>query len=274
MVFLSSPTHKRGYDAAKLLIFLNITPIFSKFFCTFVREMEIKKTQQADMEQRRATGFLLGLILVLAVFYVALEWNSAESAVDGIDPIDLTDLMHETELVPMSNLETITQLPEKQQGDQGEKINIVDDEVEVEVEPVEEDAGNNDDEQLLKELEEEQQDKALAPLKVDPHNPLNFHVVEDLPQYPGGAVEFLKWLTKTLRYPTVAKDNRTQGKVVAVFYVEKDGSITGIKITKSLSAECDREALRVLRMMPKWQPGIYHDEPCRTKVCIPIVFKL
>ena len=274
MVFLSSPTHKRGYDAAKLLIFLNITPIFSKFFCTFVREMEIKKTQQADMEQRRATGFLLGLILVLAVFYVALEWNSAESAVDGIDPIDLTDLMHETELVPMSNLETITQLPEKQQGDQGEKINIVDDEVEVEVDPVEEDAGNNDDEQLLKELEEEQQDKALAPLKVDPQNPLNFHVVEDLPQYPGGAVEFLKWLTKTLRYPTVARDNRTQGKVVAVFYVEKDGSITGIKITKSLSAECDREALRVLRMMPKWQPGIYHDEPCRTKVCIPIVFKL
>ena len=52
------------------------------------------------------------------------------------------------------------------------------------------------------------------------------------------------------------------------------GSITGIKITKSLSAECDKEALRVLRMMPKWQPGVYHDAPCRTKVCIPIVFKL
>ncbi len=244
---------------------------FRSLIRTFANEMEIKKTPQADMEQRRTMGFLLGLILVLAVFYVALEWNSAETAADGIDPIDLSDLMHETELVPMSNLETIEQLEEKQPNDQGEKINIVDDDVEVE--PIEEDAGN-DDEQLLKELEEEQDDKALAPLTVDPQNPLNFHVVEDLPQYPGGAVEFLKWLTKTLRYPTVAKENRTQGKVVAVFYVEKDGSITGIKITKSLSAECDREALRVLRMMPKWQPGIYHDEPCRTKVCIPIVFKL
>ena len=242
---------------------------------TFALDMEIKKTPQADMEQRRATGFLLGLIFVLAVCYVALEWNSTESAGDGIDPIDLTDLMHETELVPMSNEEFITQLEEKQLSEKGEQLNIVDDEVEVEVPEEKEDAGNNDDEQLLKELEEEeQQDKALAPLKVDPQNPLNFHVVEDLPQYPGGAVEFLKWLTKTLRYPTVARDNRTQGKVVAVFYVEKDGSITGIKITKSLSAECDREALRVLRMMPKWQPGIYHDEPCRTKVCIPIVFKL
>ncbi|MBO7590935.1 MAG: energy transducer TonB [Prevotella sp.] len=234
--------------------------------------MEIKKTPQADMEQRRATGFLLGLIFVLAVFYVALEWNSVE-ATDDIDPIDLTDLMHESELVPMSNEDIITQLEEKQPSEQGEKINIVDDDVEVELAEEEEEAGN-DDEQLLKELEEEQDDKALAPLTVDPKNPLNFHVVEDLPQYPGGAVEFLKWLTRNLRYPTVAKNNKTQGKVVAVFYVEKDGSITGIKITKSLSTECDREALRVLNMMPKWQPGVYHDQPCRTKVCIPIVFKL
>jgi protein TonB len=238
---------------------------------TFANEMEIKKTPQADMEQRRATGFLLGLILVLAVFYVALEWNSAEPDVDGIDPIDLADLMHETELIPMSNVETIEQLEEKQPNDQGEKINIVDDDVEVE--PIEEDAAS-DDEELLKQLEEEQDDKALAPLTVDPQNPLNFHVVEDLPQYPGGAVEFLKWLTRNLRYPTLARERKTQGKVVAVFYVEKDGSITGIKITKSLSPECDREALRVLRLMPNWQPGIYHDEPCRTKVQIPIVFKL
>ena len=222
------------------------------------------------MEQRRATGFLLGLILVLAVFYVALEWNSVE-ATDDIDPIDLTDLMHESELVPMSNEDIITQLEEKQPSEQSEKINIVDDDVEVEV--AEEETGD-EDEQLLKELEEEQDDKALAPLTVDPNNPLNFHVVEDLPQYPGGAVEFLKWLTRNLRYPTAAKNNKTQGKVVAVFYVEKDGSITGIKITKSLSTECDREALRVLNMMPKWQPGVYHDQPCRTKVCIPIVFKL
>ena len=99
-------------------------------------------------------------------------------------------------------------------------------------------------------------------------------MVEDLPQYPGGATEFLKWLTKNLRYPTVARNNHTQGKVVAVFYVEKDGSISGVKITKSLSPECDKEALRVLNMMPHWQPGVYHDQPCRTKVCIPIVFKL
>ena len=84
----------------------------------------------------------------------------------------------------------------------------------------------------------------------------------------------MKWLTKNLHYPSRARRQNIQGQVVAVFYIEKDGKVTGIKVTKSLSADCDREALRVLRMMPDWKPGIQNDQPCRTKVCIPIVFKL
>jgi protein TonB len=174
----------------------------------------------------------------------------------------------------MSNEETVSQLQEKQQVEKAEQLHLVDDEVELQ-EPDETLEGEgNDDETLLNELQKEEDDKALAALDVDPNNPLNFHVVEDLPQYPGGAVEFMKWLTKTLRYPQKARDQKKQGKVVAVFYVEKDGSITGLKVTQSLSPECDREALRVLAMMPNWKPGIQHDQPCRTKVCIPIVFKL
>ena len=59
-----------------------------------------------------------------------------------------------------------------------------------------------------------------------------------------------------------------------VFYFEKDGNVSGVRVTKSLSAECDREVMRVLNMMPKWKPGIQNDRPCRTKVCIPVVFRL
>ena len=226
------------------------------------------------MEQRRTTGFLLGLVFVLAVFYVALEWNSTIDETP-IDPLDLDELVHESELVPMSNEETVAQLVEKQPVEKAEQLNIVDDEVELDQSNEEltgEDEGA-DDETLLKELDEEQ-DKPLEAMGVDPNNPLNFHIVEDLPQFPGGAVEFMKWLTKHLRYPNAARVQKVQGKVVAVFYVEKDGRITGIKVTQSLSPECDREAMRVLRMMPSWEPGIQNDKPCRTKVCIPIVFKL
>ena len=236
--------------------------------------MEQKKTRRADIDQRRTTGFLLGLVFVLSIFYVSLEWNSVDSD-DGIDPIDLDELMHESELVPMSNEELTSRIEEKQEAPKTEQLHVVDDQVELQ--PDDEEAAvegeGDDDEQLLQELQEED-DKALAALNVDPNNPLNFHIVEDLPKYPGGAVEFMKWLTRNLQYPATARARKTQGKVVAVFYVEKDGSVTGINVTQSLSPECDREALRVLRKMPKWEPGIQNDQPCRTKVCIPIVFKL
>jgi protein TonB len=236
--------------------------------------MEQKKTRRADIDRQRTTGFLLGLVFVLAVFYVSLEWNSTDSS-DDINPIDLSELMHESELVPMSNEELTSRIEEKKEPEKTEQMHVVDDQVELQpddTEPVAEGEGE-DDEQLLQQLQEED-DKALASLNVDPNNPLNFHIVEDLPKYPGGAVEFMKWLTRNLQYPAVARSRKTQGKVVAVFYVEKDGSITGISVTQSLSPECDREALRVLRKMPKWEPGIQNDQPCRTKVCIPIVFKL
>ena len=91
--------------------------------------MEQKKTLQADMEQRRTTGFLLGLVFVLAVCYVSLEWSSAD-AVDEVEPIDLDELMHESELVPMENLETVTQLQEKQLVEKAEQLNVVDDAIE------------------------------------------------------------------------------------------------------------------------------------------------
>ena len=228
------------------------------------------------MDQRRTTGFLLGLVLVLAIFYVAMEWNSSTGS-DSLNPIDLGELVHESELVPMSNVETVSELHEKKQVEKAEQLNIVEDHVDLEQaeEELEGEKEGDDDESLLKDLEESlDDDKALAAMGVDPNNPLNFHIVEDLPQFPGGAVEFLKWLTKHLRYPYNARVQKVQGMVKAAFYVEKDGNISGIKVTQSLSPECDREVVRVLRMMPQWKPGIQNDKPCRTKVCIPIVFKL
>ena len=226
------------------------------------------------MEQRRTTGFLLGLIAVLAVLYVALEWNAPNG--EDIAAVDLDELMHESELVPMSNEEVMAELePEsKKKEESAEQLRVVDDDVELTQpdEPAEVAQEGDDDETLLETLTEDEATKPLAP--IDPVNPLNFHVVEDLPQFPGGAVEFMKWLTKNLRYPSTARRRKQEGKVVAVFYVEKNGSISGISITKSLSPDCDREALRVLSIMPNWQPGIQNDQPCRTKVCIPIVFKL
>jgi len=231
-----------------------------------------KKSPQADMEQRRTTGFLLGLILVLSVCYVALEWNSTPSEVGDFDTMDLSELMHESELVPMSNEETAPLPNPQQEESKSEQLRIVDEEVAPDDAA---DAPADDAADLAREAQQEEEDqKALASMDVDPQNPLNFHIVEDLPQFPGGATAFMKWLTRNLRYPSEAQKQKTQGRVVAVFYVETDGSISNIKVVESLSPECDSEALRVLRLMPRWKPGILHDKPCRTKVSIPIVFKI
>ena len=233
--------------------------------------MEQKKSPQADMEQRRTTAFLLGLAIVLSLFYVALEWNSISTPGDGYIPLDLSQLTHESELVPMQNLETVKEIKEKTEDPKSEQLRVVDDDIELE--DLDDEEQEQEDEELLQQLDEDDE-VALEAMGTDPNNPLNFRVVEELPQFPGGAVEFLKWLTKNLRYPAAARQRKIQGKVLAVFYVEKTGKVTGIKVTKSLTPECDREVVRVLGIMPDWTPGIQNDKPCRTKVCIPVVFKL
>ena len=102
---------------------------------------------------------------------------------------------------------------------------------------------------------------------------VSLRIAEDAPQFPGGPVAMMKWLTRNLHYPKALEPQHVQGKVVAEFIVNKDGSIAYVKVTSGLHPLCDAEVLRVLRMMPRWKPGVMNGEPCRTKVCVPVVFK-
>jgi protein TonB len=215
------------------------------------------------------TRYLLGLIFVLALCLVALEWNTDgtgwaffDTAADDLEAeMELSPLHREDDEVPMM----VPQEPQEKMPP-SQELNLVEEDVEIApevLEPV----------TLTEEPKVEEQEE--LPEAVDMYNePLDYRVVEDLPQFPGGAVEFMKWLTKNLKYPATAQQRKVQGRVVAQFIVNTDGSVSDIQVVERLSAECDREALRVLRMMPKWQPGLMNAKPCRTKVCIPIVFKL
>lgn len=101
-----------------------------------------------------------------------------------------------------------------------------------------------------------------------------FDVVEEMPQFPGGAVELMKFLSETVKYPEAAEEKGTQGRVIATFIVEKDGSISGAKVVKGVSEELDAEALRVVNAMPKWTPGKQSGKTVRVKYTIPITFRL
>ena len=232
--------------------------------------MEVKKSRGADLENLRVQGFLLGLIVVLAAMFVALEWNSTDSGWAFFETDD--DLEAEMELSPLKRDkdEIPMMLPQEQKVEQpkSEQLNLVDDDVELtfEPEPVER------PEDLKDQKDADDQDK---PEVVDMYNePVDFRVVEDLPQFPGGASEFMKWLTRNLKYPASAQNKKIKGRVVAQFIVNTDGSVSDLELTEHLEVACDREVLRVLRMMPKWQAGVMNAKPCRTKVCIPIVFNL
>lgn len=104
--------------------------------------------------------------------------------------------------------------------------------------------------------------------------PIHFRVVEQIPQFEGGMEAFTKWLTQNLCYPAEAQRGGIQGKVVVSFIINRDGSISSPKIEQSVHPLLDREAMRVVKIMPRWKPGKENDKPCRTLFAIPIVFQL
>ena len=99
-------------------------------------------------------------------------------------------------------------------------------------------------------------------------------VCEEMPEFPGGMQECMKWLGKNINYPAEAKEKGTQGRVIIQFVVEKDGSITEAKVARGVDPLLDAEALRVINSSPKWKPGKQGGQPVRVKYTIPVAFKL
>ncbi|UOE50715.1 TonB family protein [Mucilaginibacter sp. SMC90] len=101
-----------------------------------------------------------------------------------------------------------------------------------------------------------------------------FTSVEQVPEFAGGLEKFGAYLSKNIRYPAVARENNTQGRVICTFVVEKDGSLTDIKVVRGIGSGCDEEAVRVLKNSPKWKPGIQNGRPVRVQYSVPISFTL
>lgn len=97
---------------------------------------------------------------------------------------------------------------------------------------------------------------------------------EEMPNFPGGDTELLKFFSQNLIYPEIAKRAGVEGKVILTFIVDKNGNIIDVKVAKSIGAGCDEEAMRVLKIMPSWIPGKQNGNPVLTRINIPVVFKL
>ena len=101
-----------------------------------------------------------------------------------------------------------------------------------------------------------------------------FDVVEQMPSFPGGPSALMQYLSSNIKYPVVAEENGVQGRVVCTFVVERDGSITDVRVIKSVDPSLDKEAVRVVKSMPKWIPGKQNGSAVRVKYTVPVTFRL
>ncbi len=101
-----------------------------------------------------------------------------------------------------------------------------------------------------------------------------FELVEQNPMFPGGTGALMSWLSQNIKYPVIAAETGVQGRVIVQFVVEKDGSITDVKVAKSVDPSLDKEAARVIKSMPHWIPGRQNGSPVRVRFTVPVSFKL
>lgn len=116
--------------------------------------------------------------------------------------------------------------------------------------------------------------EAVAQPEPKPEVEKVFDVVEQMPSFPGGPSALMEWLSNNVKYPVVAQENGVQGRVVVSFVVERDGSITDVKVVRGVDPSLDREASRVVRAMPRWIPGKQNGSAVRVKYNVPVAFRL
>ena len=227
--------------------------------------MEIKKSPKADLEGKKDTWLLVGFVLVLAVMFVAFEWSQRDVKVST--DTGVVDLVFEEEIIPITQQEEIKAPPPPEAPSVAEVLNIVEDDAEVEETTI---ASTEENKEAVEvkyipvevEVEEEAEEETI------------FQVVEVMPEFPGGMAECLKFLGKNIKYPVIAQENGIQGRVIVQFVVNRDGSIVDPVIVRSVDPYLDKEALRVIKSMPKWKPGQQRGKAVRVKYTVPVTFKL
>ena len=110
--------------------------------------------------------------------------------------------------------------------------------------------------------------------KEEPQEEVVFQVVEEMPQFPGGLGEAMKFLAKNIKYPVEAQQAKIEGRVIVRFVVGRDGSVSDVEVMRGVSPELDAEAVRVVSMMPKWIPGKQRGKAVAVKYTMPIMFRL
>lgn len=224
--------------------------------------MQLKKSPQASLEDKKLTYVLLGFVFVLSLCYVALEWTEKE--VTKYEVADM-DFQFEEEIEIQQTTQETPPPPPPPVVQEVEVLNVVEDDVETEEIQI-----NTEDDKDVEVV-------IQAPVEIQEEEPEDepiFVIVENKPEYPGGDAALMKYISENIKYPVIAQENGIQGRVICQFVVNKDGSIVDITVVRGVDPSLDKEAVRVIKSMPTWKPGKQRGKAVRVKYTLPIVFRL
>ena len=235
--------------------------------------MELKKNPKADLRKNSGLYFVLGLVVVMALVYVAFEWKTYDKADDYDISMDVEELLDEE--VPMT--EQLKTPPPPPPPAAPEVIEVVEDEEEVE-ETVIESTETSQEQEII-----EVEDVMVEEVEEDIDVP--FAVIEDVPVFPGCEnvaksqlrdcfnEKMQDHIRKNFRYPEIAQEMGIQGRVSVLFTIQKDGSIGNIRL-RGPDKNLEAEAQRIIEKLPRMTPGKQRGRPVRVPFSIPIMFVL
>ena len=231
--------------------------------------MQKKKHSRFDLENKKGIFFQVGIAIALAIVLTGFEWRFYDQVDDDYIPS-----YHNTvpeEMIPLTRQETpvpLTATPVVSKKPRNINIIVVDhqpedstfSETDFSLENGNE--NNNENTAVNGGFEENVLDNEI------------FTIISEPPAYPGGESERIHFIQKNIEYPKFARQNKIQGSVYVTFVVEKDGSLTNIKVLRGIGGGCDDEALRIVRAMPKWIPGSKNGFPVRVQITMPVTYVL
>lgn len=223
--------------------------------------MEAKKTEKADLTKKSSLFFSIGLLLTMALVFMAFEWKSYEDSLVDLQGKN-TNVFEEMLEVPPTE-----QPPPPAPIIQQPQIVEVPDE-----EEIKEDLNLKFDVEVTEETKVEE--VVVSHVEEKENVDEVFSVVEESAEPKGGMAAFYKYVGEKIKYPAQARRMGVEGRVFVQFVVNRDGSIVDVTVLKGIGAGCDEEAQRIVQSAPAWKPGKQRGKAVRQKMVIPIIFRL
>ncbi len=225
--------------------------------------MELKKNPKSDLEGWKSMFFKIGLVVSLGVVLLAFSVTQKKSAVDDLGK--LADTEFEDEDIPVTRQEEPPELKPPPPQQVVEVLNIVDDETEIEDELEVEDAEADEDTQVeIVEIEDDEEEEEAQ----------IFFIVEKMPEFPGGELGLRKYIATHVKYPNIARENGIEGKIYIRFCVTSQGKVEKVSVARGVDPILNKEAVRVVKALPKWKPGEQRGKKVNVWYTVPINFQL